>query len=256
MEISFNELKERDDLKYVVIISEDESGNVYVKHKDRDTWEIPGGHIESGETPLYAAKRELIEETGAKDFTLEEICDYSVERGDKKSFGRLFYSFIGSYKKHLQHEIEIVKSFTGIPENQTYSEIQPLLLEEVLKRRQEDNKRLNTIRQLEIELLSHKVRKDPIRLNELIADNFIEFGASGNRYDKKTVLESVPLQDEFHYSIHDFAENRFGPGTVHVTYRLEKDSISSLRSSIWQLNNEQWQMIFHQGTNQKRGEEI
>ena len=80
MRISFYQLKERVGFKYVVIISEDKSGNVYVKHKERETWEIPGGHIESGESPSEAAKREMIEETGAKDFLLEEICDYSVDR--------------------------------------------------------------------------------------------------------------------------------------------------------------------------------
>ena len=37
-------------------------------HKERDTWESPGGHIDEGETPLEAAERELYEETGAIDF--------------------------------------------------------------------------------------------------------------------------------------------------------------------------------------------
>jgi len=35
------------------------SGWLYARHKDRDTWETAGGHIEKGETPLDCAKREL-----------------------------------------------------------------------------------------------------------------------------------------------------------------------------------------------------
>ncbi|RPF47670.1 NUDIX domain-containing protein [Hydrogenoanaerobacterium saccharovorans] len=32
---------------------------IFCMHKDRITWEHPSGHIESGETLLEAAKREL-----------------------------------------------------------------------------------------------------------------------------------------------------------------------------------------------------
>lgn len=51
---------------------------IFCKHKKRDTWENPGGHIDEGETPLEAAKRELYEETGAIDFDIEPLCDYYI----------------------------------------------------------------------------------------------------------------------------------------------------------------------------------
>ncbi len=38
----------------------------------------PAGHREAGETPLEAARRELVEETGALDWRLEPVCYYSI----------------------------------------------------------------------------------------------------------------------------------------------------------------------------------
>lgn len=51
--------------KYVVILSEYKGKILLSRHRDRNTWETQGGHIEKGETPMEAAKRELFEESGA-----------------------------------------------------------------------------------------------------------------------------------------------------------------------------------------------
>ena len=39
----------------------------------KNGWDISKGHIEDGETPLEAAKRELYEESGASDFKIEPL---------------------------------------------------------------------------------------------------------------------------------------------------------------------------------------
>ena len=114
----------------------------------------------------------------------------------------------------------------------------------------------SVIESLEVELLQNDIRKNTKRLSELIADDFIEFGASGKRYNKKIILDSLPNQEEVRYLVQDFSLIQLSPNTVLATYRLEMDNIFkgefsvSLRSSIWQFRNNNWKIMFHQGTPQ------
>lgn len=70
-------------LKFAVIISKTNGKWIFCKHRERDTYEVPGGHRESGEDILSTAKRELMEETGATDFTIKPICVYSCQGKNK-----------------------------------------------------------------------------------------------------------------------------------------------------------------------------
>jgi hypothetical protein len=51
---------------------------------------------------------------------------------------------------------------------------------------------LEQIKNLELDLLSEKVRSDRARLAELIADDFVEVGASGLAFDKDALLTYLP----------------------------------------------------------------
>jgi 8-oxo-dGTP diphosphatase len=106
---------------------------VWVKHRKRDTWEIPGGHIEPGESADDAAKRELFEETGATSFTIEAICDYSVTQGDKSGISRLYLAQVEEIGPLPESEIRCIDFFDDVPANLTHPDIQPILFKEIEK---------------------------------------------------------------------------------------------------------------------------
>lgn len=134
MRVEFCEIGQVDEhkLKFAVIVASYEDKWVFVKHKLRDTWEVPGGHREEGENINDTGKRELFEETGAKAFEIKPVCDYSVTIETTQSYGRLFYSKIIELGDLPDLEIGEVKLFNGLPEKLTYPDIQPHLYKKIL----------------------------------------------------------------------------------------------------------------------------
>ncbi|MCI9193441.1 NUDIX hydrolase [Acutalibacter muris] len=116
--------------KYVVVFSRYEGRLLLSRHKDRDTWETQGGHIEPGESPEDAARRELWEESGAEDFTLEPVCMYWAEdRVDGKpesgAWGAIFFADIKTLGPMPESEMAEARGFDALPENVTYPYITP-----------------------------------------------------------------------------------------------------------------------------------
>jgi len=120
-------------LKYAVIVTRYREKWVLVKHRERSTWEIPGGRKERFETIDETARRELYEETGAVEFDLRAITLYSVESEGVVTYGKLFFAEVKRFEKLPESEIEKIEFFEKLPENLTYPLIQPILLSRVIE---------------------------------------------------------------------------------------------------------------------------
>ena len=140
MQVNFYEQISDELLKFAVIITKHNGKWVFCKHKERTTYELPGGHRENNESILSAAKRELYEETGALKFDISPICVYSVigknrvNLSGEEIYGMLYYANVYEFDKGLHSEIETICLFDELPTLWTYPQIQPLLVEEYLRR--------------------------------------------------------------------------------------------------------------------------
>ena len=137
-EVKFYPFIEDEKLSFAVIASKADGKWVFCKHKERDTYEFPGGHKEDGEMIIETARRELYEETGATDFFIKRVCYYSVQSPDmfdgKETFGLFYYAEIRGFEKELHNEIEKIFITDELPDKLTYPLTYGALLKELKNR--------------------------------------------------------------------------------------------------------------------------
>lgn len=112
-----------DNIEFVVIFTKYQDKWVYCWHKKRESYEHPRGHVEKGETPLAAAKRELYEETGITDCDIIPLWDYEFiwDNGTGKNNGRVYIALVHSFGELPESEMDRIELFDTVPENYTYS---------------------------------------------------------------------------------------------------------------------------------------
>ncbi|WP_440223633.1 DUF4440 domain-containing protein [Dokdonella sp. MW10] len=110
----------------------------------------------------------------------------------------------------------------------------------------------DTLLQLERDLLDPVVRADAARLDALVADDFLEVGASGRSFGKDEVMTRLPVEQDVAFTAEAMQAHVLAEGVVLVTYVAERrsggETVRSLRSSIWIRTARGWQMRYHQGT--------
>jgi hypothetical protein len=84
-------------------------------------------------------------------------------------------------------------------------------------------------------------------------ENFLEVGASGKRYSREFVIDTlvqrhlVPHDDVWEAS--EFHCIELGPDTYLLSYTLVQERIRvTRRASIWRRTADTWKIVYHQGT--------
>lgn len=117
-------------LKWAVIVSRYQQQWLLVKHKQRNTLESPGGKREVGESIVACAERELYEEAGAIEFELTPLSTYAIELASgEHSHGQLFFAEISKLAPLPESEIEGIHLYSDIPNNHTYPNVHPFLID-------------------------------------------------------------------------------------------------------------------------------
>lgn len=101
----------------------------------------------------------------------------------------------------------------------------------------------------ERQLLDPDVRRSADRLVALVHPDFVELGASGRRWDRDSIIESLTTSPEApEAQIVDMVPVLVAKGVVHLRYVAATSQRRSHRSSIWLHDESGWRIWFHQGT--------
>jgi hypothetical protein len=114
---------------------------------------------------------------------------------------------------------------------------------------------LETLRSLEVALHRPEVRSNRNELDRLLHPEFREFGRSGLIYERADVLtEFADRPQAYEVWAQDFRVLPLSDvlalltyKSAHITHEGELDHYTN-RSSLWQLTDTGWRLLFHQGT--------
>lgn len=107
---------------------------------------------------------------------------------------------------------------------------------------------LDLVLALERELQTPACRSDPARLEELLAPEYIEFGASGQVWSRTEIIAELAGEDGGVIEVHDLEAREVSDDVVLVLWRSRMADRQALRSSLWHREPSGWRLVHHQGT--------
>ncbi len=114
---------------------------------------------------------------------------------------------------------------------------------------------VQTLSMLETELQKPRIRSENDPAAALLHPDFEEVGRSGRRYTREAVVSALSGKRHSDAVIADsYAATELGPGvallTYHSAHKGKNGALTrhTLRSSIWILIGDNWQLRYHQGT--------
>ena len=106
----------------------------------------------------------------------------------------------------------------------------------------------------EAALLDPAVRRDRQQVAELLAEDFLEFGSSGQVWTRNQILDLLETEVYQPPAMEDFKCALIAETVALVTYRTVRtdprtgEKAATLRSSLWINESGTWRVRFHQGT--------
>jgi hypothetical protein len=111
---------------------------------------------------------------------------------------------------------------------------------------------LVAVEALERRLLEPGVRSSREKIEELLAEDFVEIGSSGRMWTKAEIIAELLAQPSPEIEIDSVDSRHIGEDVVLLTYRSRRPDVTghneALRSSLWRRTGDGWQLVFHQGT--------
>lgn len=111
------------------------------------------------------------------------------------------------------------------------------------------------IQQLELKLLHHDWTENPESIDQLLSADFEEIDTSGIVHSRNDVIQWLLHKDKtIRWSLVNFRIKLLTHDCVLAIYTVSKHHDpayirnASTRSSIWQYQDQQWKMTFHQAS--------
>lgn len=111
----------------------------------------------------------------------------------------------------------------------------------------------------ELRLLDPAVRNSPELLAELFHPDFHEFGVSGRRWDRESIVAALTSERRpataRPITVTRMKGVQLAPDLVQLTFDTDRNGRRAHRSSLWRLTDRGWLLYFHQGTPYEEEEE-